>query len=246
MLEAQGADSEAIKAQRAKVRAASAEVEAFCDETGRTRRRSREYTPVRATWPERESINPAEFPNEERERINAFFSNDSLTSTANGSIMRMPGDEHVDAIHAPIEQRNTGKGNPNAMAHFDRPLNNRQQRLMDQLQDFDSRVTTRKREVSLRDISALTEKTGVEYALFTRRGERMVVRGNDHMTNIDQETARKMASEGWHWSGHSHPGFDYFCLIPSDGDKLILQVFGQEQSCIVNSLGQRNTFRKDE
>ena len=28
---------------------------------------------MRATWPEMESVNPAEFPNEERERINDFF-----------------------------------------------------------------------------------------------------------------------------------------------------------------------------
>ena len=32
--------------------AQGADDEAFCDETGRTRRRYREYTPVKATWPE--------------------------------------------------------------------------------------------------------------------------------------------------------------------------------------------------
>ena len=104
----------------------------------------------------------------------------------------------------------------------------------------------RKKDVNLRDISALTAKTGDEFALFTRRGERMVVRGNERMTNIDQEIAIKMAAEGWRWSGHTHPGLEYFCLIPSDGDKLILRAFGQEQSCIVNSMGQWNTFREDE
>ena len=52
VMQAQGADEEDIQKQKAKVRAASADVQAFCDETGRTRRKSREYTPVNATWPD--------------------------------------------------------------------------------------------------------------------------------------------------------------------------------------------------
>lgn len=50
VMQAQGADEKDIQAQKAKVRAASADVQAFCDETGRTRRRSREYTPVNASF----------------------------------------------------------------------------------------------------------------------------------------------------------------------------------------------------
>ena len=170
----------------------------------------------------------------------------ALTDGGGSGTIAMRGEKRMDVVQSPIEQRNTGKGNPNAMTHFDRPLNNRQQRLMDQLPSYDSRATVRKQDVNLRDISALTAKTGDEFALFTRRGERMVVRGNDRMTNIDQGIAEKMAAEGWRWSGHTHPGFDYFCLISSDGDKLILRAFGQKQSCIVNSMGQWNTFREDE
>lgn len=160
--------------------------------------------------------------------------------------MTAQGDERVDVVNSPIEQRNTGKGNPNAMLHFNRPLNNRQQRLMDKLPDFDSRAIVPKKEVNLRDLSALTARTGDEFALFTRKGERLVLRGNDRMTNVDAETAGKMAAEGWRWSGHTHPGADGFCLFPSDGDKLILRTFGQAQSCIVNSSGMWNTFGEDE
>lgn len=155
-------------------------------------------------------------------------------------------DERVDAVHSPIEQRNTGKGNPNAMLHYDRPLNNRQQRLMDRLPEFDSRTTVPRKAVNLRDLSALTAKTGDEFALFTRKGARMVLRGNGYMTNVDDAMARKMAAEGWRWSGHTHPGTDGFCLLPSDGDKLVLRSFGQDQSCIVNSAGMWNTFSGDE
>ena len=50
ILKAQGAPDEEIKAQRAKVRQASSEIDAFCDETGRHRQRRNEYTPVNASW----------------------------------------------------------------------------------------------------------------------------------------------------------------------------------------------------
>ena len=52
VMKAQGADPEAIKAQRQKVAKASSDIDDFCDETGRARRRNREYTPVNATWPD--------------------------------------------------------------------------------------------------------------------------------------------------------------------------------------------------
>lgn len=50
VLKAQGATDAEIAAQQAKVRQASHELESFCDDTGRTRRRSREYTPVNASF----------------------------------------------------------------------------------------------------------------------------------------------------------------------------------------------------
>ena len=51
VLKAQGADEAAIKAQKQRVRQASADIDDFCDETGRARRRNREAAPTRATWP---------------------------------------------------------------------------------------------------------------------------------------------------------------------------------------------------
>lgn len=51
VLKAQGADEQAIKAQKQRVRQASADIDDFCDETGRARRRNREAAPTRATWP---------------------------------------------------------------------------------------------------------------------------------------------------------------------------------------------------
>lgn len=51
IMKAQGADEDALRAQRAKVSRASSDIDAFCDETGRARRRNREFTPINATWP---------------------------------------------------------------------------------------------------------------------------------------------------------------------------------------------------
>lgn len=69
VMQAQGADEEDIQKQKAKVRAASADVQAFCDETGRTRRKSREYTPVNAKFPSKDSYDPATFRTEQRDAI---------------------------------------------------------------------------------------------------------------------------------------------------------------------------------
>lgn len=51
VMKAQGASEEEIKAQRQRVKQASADIDQFCEDTGRTRRRNRESTPTRATWP---------------------------------------------------------------------------------------------------------------------------------------------------------------------------------------------------
>jgi hypothetical protein len=50
-MKAQGADPVAIRLQQDRVHNASAAIDDFCEETGRTRLRERETAPVRATWP---------------------------------------------------------------------------------------------------------------------------------------------------------------------------------------------------
>lgn len=51
VMKAQGASEEELKAQRQRIRQASEDIDTFCNDTGRTRRRNRETAPVRATWP---------------------------------------------------------------------------------------------------------------------------------------------------------------------------------------------------
>jgi len=165
---------------------------------------------------------------------------EGLKSDAKSGIMSSRGESM--AIRTPIEQRNTGKGNPRAMLHFDRPLNNRQARLLERLPEYDSRTTVPKKEVNMRDLAALTAHTGVEYAMFTRKGERLVIRGSEYMTNIDTETALRMSEEGWRWSGHTHPGTDINACTASSGDYAVLEAFGQKYSLIYSATGKYELF----
>ncbi len=150
----------------------------------------------------------------------------------------------ISSIEQPIEQQHTGKGNPNAILLFDIELNNRQQKLLDSLPSYDSSVTVSRDNVNMSDLSALTAKTGDEFAMFTKGNERLVIRGNASMVNIDPEKAKKLADEGYRWSGHTHPGVDFLCMQPSDGDYSILDCFMQENSVIYNSKGDFRTFEK--
>ena len=152
----------------------------------------------------------------------------------------------INAIENPIEQKHTGKGNPNAILHFDIELNIRQSKILEQLPEFDSRVIVNKKAVSMIDLSALTAKTGDEFALFTKENERLVIRGNAFKVNINVEEAKTLAAQGYRWSGHTHPGIDYNCMTFSKGDWDILKCFEQNSSVVYNSKGQFRTFEKED
>lgn len=151
----------------------------------------------------------------------------------------------INNIDSPIEQRNTAKGNPNAILQIGRPLNNRQQRLLENLNEYDSKIIVNKKTVNMKDLSAMTAFTGDEFALFTKGGERLVIRGNANSVNIDSEKAAELSKQGYKWSGHTHPGVEKNCSMPSAGDKEILKCFKQKMSVIYDSKGQYRTFEKE-
>ena len=141
-----------------------------------------------------------------------------------------------------ISSRNTSRGNPNAINHFDADLNTRQQNLLNQLPDYDSSIIIKKSDVNLNDLSALTAKTGDEFAMFTRGSQRLIVRGGPINVNIDAVRAQALYDAGYKWSGHTHPGTDFNVKMPSPGDKGILNIFKQEQSVIYDSKGRFELF----
>ncbi len=113
------------------------------------------------------------------------------------------------------------------------------------LPEYNSKVVVLKDAVNMKDLSALTAKTGVEFAMFTRRNERLIVRGNEYMVDINADMAFKLNESGYRWSGHTHPGDTLFCLNASDGDRQVLSYFKQDSSSIYNSKGQYTIFGKE-
>ena len=140
-------------------------------------------------------------------------------------------------IGSPIEQRITSKGNPNAILQIGRPLNNRQQKLLNSLPNYDSRITVHKKSVNMKDLSALTAHTGDEFALFTKGKERLVIRGNKGRVNIDVSEAKQLSKQGYKWSGHTHPGISYLCIEIPNGDISVWECFKQNSIVIYNSKG---------
>lgn len=147
-------------------------------------------------------------------------------------------------IELPIEQKHTGKGNPNAVLTFGIELNNRQKNLLEKLSEFGSKVIVDKKSVNMADLSVLTAHTGDEFALFTKGKDRLIIRGNSLMVNLDIGQAKKLAAHGYRWSGHTHPGIDINVMMPSTGDKEILKCFSQNSSVIYDSKGNFRTFEK--
>ena len=118
--------------------------------------------------------------------------------------------------------------------------------MLSQLQDCGDSVIVKKKDVNLKDISALTACTNKEFALFTNGGRRMIIRGDLTTVPVDELMAKKLASQGWRWSGHSHPGYSNTILSASDEDRAILKQFAnQTYSVTVNSVGQYRKFAKD-
>ncbi len=155
------------------------------------------------------------------------------------------GEVTISSIDSPIEHTHDGKGNPNGIIHLGKPLSGGQRELLDALPEYDSRVTVPKSAVNMADLSALTAVTGDEFAMFTKGGERLIVRGSSYKVNINIEEAKILSKQGYRWSGHTHPGTNDNCMTSSPGDHLILECFAQNTSVIYNSKGQFRTFEKE-
>ena len=169
----------------------------------------------------------------------------SLVDTNDGGLTKVK-EKDTMKIQSPINKRTSGKGNPNAILQFDVDLSNRQQKLLEVLPKVDSRVVVPKKLTSMKDLSALTAKTGHEFALFTKGNQRLIIRGSTDFVNINIEDAIKLAKEGYKFSGHTHPGITNNVLTASEGDYLILQAFKQKQSAIYNSKGQFMLYRTED
>jgi hypothetical protein len=92
------------------------------------------------------------------------------------------------------------------------------------------------------DLSALTAKTGDEFAMFTKAGQRLIVRGNDANVPLTYDSMFELRDKGYRLSGHTHPGTSMTDLIASGGDIETLNILEQDKSVIYNALGKYAVF----
>ncbi|WP_123646422.1 hypothetical protein [Lysobacter enzymogenes] len=139
---------------------------------------------------------------------------------------------------------NAATGNPAAISRGFGTLNSRQASVLEQLPEFGSSAIIHK-SFGQRDLAALTAATGDEFAMFSTGGRRLVFRGNFGSVPITPDMASELASQGWRWSSHTHPGYEVGVLRSSPGDQAVLGAMGGKQSAIFNSMGQRGIFTPD-
>ena len=169
-------------------------------------------------------------------------------SKSSGNLQKSVDNNGKDGImvsnkNASVSARNSAIGKPN-FVNAGAPLSKKQRTLLSSLQNDGDFVSVSKRECNLKDIAALSAHEGVEFAMLTRKGERMIFRGNDHHVNsLNGLTVPTYRDAGWKWSGHTHV---YGGLLPSDGDTKILKLFNQKQSAIYDYRGKRGMVFNDE
>jgi len=73
MMKAQGASAEEIKAQREKIRKTDDDIDAFCEQTGRTRRQNREAVYTKREFPSKDSYDVTQFEREQKEQIEKYY-----------------------------------------------------------------------------------------------------------------------------------------------------------------------------
>ncbi len=95
---------------------------------------------------------------------------------------------------------------------------------------------------TIEDISALTQKTGEEFSVFSKGDQSIIVRGDANGVDISPELLSKLQSEGWNWDFHSQPGYLAENAAASQADQELLKKLGQTESKIINSHGDVTEF----
>lgn len=97
-------------------------------------------------------------------------------------------------------------------------------------------------KVTMKDMACLTAVTGFEYALFERNDKYIIVQGTKYNIELSKKLVAEIVNNKYTWVGHTHPGYDIICTMPSDDDYTVLKMLGQKQSVIYNSIGHAHTF----
>jgi len=133
---------------------------------------------------------------------------------------------------------------PSAIYYGFVELAKRQVNILNQVPHALSNAKFHKSKIKVSDLAALTAKTGDEFALFTRGSQRLLIRGESFGVPLTEKVILSLKEQGYKWSAHSHPGTSDNVLDASGkpGDRLVLELFEQKRSLILNSSGRRNVF----
>lgn len=156
----------------------------------------------------------------------------------------------IDIKNVHIQNRNTSiVGKPSVIYNFSfGKMSLTQQKILGMIKDCKHVIIDKKKEninITMKDLSALTAYTGIEYALFERSDRFIVFKGNSFEIALSKNDLAMLLNGKYRWVGHTHPGNSFNSLIPSDGDYNTLKVFNQKRSVIYNSVGKYYVFGEE-
>ena len=123
-------------------------------------------------------------------------------------------------------------------------LNKRQKKLNEILKTAGDYYEGSWKEIKISDISHLTALNNVEYMVFLKGNRRIIIKGRQRGASLTGELFDKIKNEGWKLSAHTHPHITREGLAFSSEDVMTLQTLNQEESVILNAIGEHEIFNR--
>ena len=120
-------------------------------------------------------------------------------------------------------------------------LTRTQRRVLERLPMWGDRTFAASSNFKFRDLVALSRATRDEFAMLSRDGLRMVIRGTpEEIPALSTAAARHYSEQGWRFTGHTH----FTTVLPSAGDRNVLRAFGHRTSVVVVTDGAAQAFTR--
>jgi len=153
-------------------------------------------------------------------------------------------------IEVAIKNRNTSLvGKPKLIYNYTfAKLSKTQQLLLSKLENNKLVIINKHAEnvnITMKDLSAMTAHTGLEYSLFSRNDNYVIVKGSATGIHLTARESAMLLNNKYTWTGHTHPGNTFICMTPSDSDYDTLKYFNQKHSVIYNSIGDYYIFGEE-
>lgn len=120
-------------------------------------------------------------------------------------------------------------------------LRSRQQKLLDKIPETKTWVEVRKKEVNLKDLRALTAKTGDEFAIFTGKHSKILFHGTSGSWFIPEDLWKEIQDNRYIWEGHSHPTTTNI-KASADDVRTLSNFTWQDKSYIIDLSGKTKSF----